>query len=111
MRFLKKLFLFICVIITMLLPTLTTGCLEVEKKALKEHDFGAFLRATANDINSLNKALCNEQSIEKRKIIISIIRLKEPLWPEEGICAVLPNPGNYIEAPAIKGSVNENATA
>ena len=111
MRILRRIFLTICIILTFLFPFLITGCLEKEKEALKDHNFGAFLREAANDLKTLNEALCSEQSIEKRKILIAIIRLREPLWPDDGVCHILPNPANYIEAPAVKGSLDENATA
>ena len=82
------------------MPLGLAGCLEAEKQAIHDKDFGGFLRAARDDIKTLNEALCNEKSIEKRRIIITIIRLKEPLWPDDGFCeympAVKPQSQSYI---------------
>lgn len=39
-------------------------------------------------LKTLNDKYCSETNADKRRIIIDAIRLKEPNYPEEGLCGV-----------------------
>lgn len=39
-------------------------------------------------LKELNDKYCAETNAEKRKLIIEAIRLKEPNYPEQGLCGV-----------------------